>query len=150
MLIYKKFMYWSRFETRNISFQSFSFKRTIPPMPDEQKLRILYDGNCPLCGNRIAHLRRIDKTGNLECINFRETHFDWSSVPVARAELESQIYAITSDGTLISGMDVVRSAYRAAGRGWIAAPTGWPVFRPVFDHLYMFIARNRMRISRFF
>lgn len=150
MGIYKNIMDWSRFDTLNISFQSFSFKSSMQHMTDAEKLRILYDGNCPLCCNRIAHLKRIDTLGKLEYINFRNPTFNWTSVPVEQNELEQQIYAIAPDGTLISGMEVIRSAYRAVGRGWLTAPTGWPLLRPFFDTLYRFIARNRMWISRFF
>ena len=48
------------------------------------------------------------------------------------------------------GRAVVRQAYRAVGLGWILAPTGWPVLRPVFDWLYLGFARYRVRLGRAF
>ena len=115
-------------------------------MVSEQNIQILYDGNCPLCCNRVAHLKRLDKVGSLKFINFREDH---KNLPVPEADLEKQIHAVLPDGKVINRMEVIREAYRITGHGWIMAPTGWPLLRPVFDLLYRFVARNRIWLSHF-
>ena len=63
-------------------------------------------------------------------------------------ELEKQIHAILPDGTVINRMDVIRAAYKEVGLGWISAPTGWPILRPLFDALYGVVAKYRLSISR--
>jgi predicted DCC family thiol-disulfide oxidoreductase YuxK len=42
-------------------------------------------------------------------------------------------------------MDVFRRAYASVGLGWLVAPTGWPLVRPVFDKAYTWFARYRPR-----
>jgi predicted DCC family thiol-disulfide oxidoreductase YuxK len=45
---------------------------------------------------------------------------------------------------------VFREAYAAVGLGWLVAPTGWPILRPLFDVGYRWFARNRVRLGRIF
>ena len=47
-------------------------------------------------------------------------------------------------------METFRQAYRAAGLGWVLAPTGWPGLRRVCDALYVLFARYRVRLGRAF
>lgn len=57
----------------------------------------------------------------------------------------AEMHAFTGDGRVVRGMEVFRLAYRAVGWGWVWAPTGWPILRPIFDALYRVFARNRLR-----
>jgi predicted DCC family thiol-disulfide oxidoreductase YuxK len=98
----------------------------------------------------VTHLKRLDRYGKMEFINFREPDFAAKELPVSMQSLEKQIHAITPEGEIISRMDVIRKAYQLAGRGWMVAPTNWPLLRPLFDALYMLVASNRMFISRLF
>ena len=66
------------------------------------------------------------------------------------AELEQQIHAVLPDGTVIRRMEVIRAAYRKIGLGWLTAPTGWPLLRPLFDTLYAGVAKHRQTLSRVF
>jgi predicted DCC family thiol-disulfide oxidoreductase YuxK len=59
----------------------------------------------------------------------------------------STIHGVLEDGTLVTGMEVFRGAYRAVGLGWVLAPTGWTLFRPFFDLLYRSFARHRLRLT---
>ena len=44
-----------------------------------------------------------------------------------------------------SALRTVRS-----GLGWLVAPTGWPLLRPLFDRLYGGFARHRIGLGRLF
>jgi len=46
-------------------------------------------------------------------------------------------------GRVVEGPAVFRAAYDAVGWGWIWAPTGWPIIRPVVDALYKLFATWR-------
>ena len=63
---------------------------------------------------------------------------------LTREQVDSSLHSVTPDGRILSGMASVRAAYRAAGMGWIMAPTGWPLLRPMFDAAYRVFARNRI------
>ncbi len=113
-------------------------------------IRILYDGNCPICCQKVAFLHRRDKNKSLTFSDIRENGFSPIKNGPSMAELEKRIHAILPDGKIISRMDVIRAAYQEIGLGWIAAPTGWSFLRPVFDTLYGIAAKYRQSISRFF
>jgi predicted DCC family thiol-disulfide oxidoreductase YuxK len=51
---------------------------------------------------------------------------------------------------VIEGMPAIRAAWRAAGLGWVMAPTGWPVLRWLCDLGYLVFARYRVPLGRLF
>ena len=118
-------------------------------MPTQAKIRILYDGNCPVCCRKVEFLRHRDHRSKLIFSNIREADLQFFETGIAMNELEKKIHAILPDGTLIQSMDVIRAAYREIGLGWLATPTGWPILRPFFDKIYEFVAKYRLGISRF-
>jgi predicted DCC family thiol-disulfide oxidoreductase YuxK len=63
---------------------------------------------------------------------------------------ERVIHGSLPDGTIVSGVEVFRRAYREVGLGWLLAPTAWPVIKQIADALYTVFSRNRTRISRLF
>jgi predicted DCC family thiol-disulfide oxidoreductase YuxK len=114
-------------------------------------LTIYYDARCPLCAREIAMLRRLDKgRGRLTGTDIADPAFNPASLGRSREQLMARIHATAPDGTMIEGMAVFREAYRAIGRGWLLAPTGWPALRPAFDALYRMFAKHRVRIGHLF
>ena len=108
----------------------------------------MIDGHCPLCVREAAMLRRMDKgKGNLKIIDITTPDFDPNSFGTTQSYVMGSIHGVTRDGTLIRGMAVFREAYAAVGWGWLLAPTGWPVLKPLFDAFYRWFARNRLRIT---
>lgn len=109
---------------------------------------ILIDGQCPLCRAEGAMLRRMDRgRGRLRLLDIAEPGFDAGAYGRTHDEVMGRIHGVTSDGRIVEGMEVFRRAYRAVGWGWLLAPTAWPVVRPVFDVLYRWFARNRLRLT---
>ena len=113
------------------------------------KVTILYDGECPICQGKKAFLEKRDRKRRLRFIDIRAPDFQPAETGRTFIELETRIHAVMPDGRLVAGMDAIRAAWRAIGLGWLVAPTGWPLLRPVFDALYTGVARNRKKISRF-
>lgn len=111
-------------------------------------LTILYDGDCPLCRREIATLLRLDRgRGRLAGVNIAAADFDPARYGLTREQAMGAIHAVGTDGAVVKGMDVFRRAYAAVGLGWLLAPTGWPLIKPIADRFYRWFARNRMRIS---
>jgi predicted DCC family thiol-disulfide oxidoreductase YuxK len=98
----------------------------------------------------VKFLKKHDAQGRLRFTDIRAVDFQPLKTGVSMEVLEKQIHAVLPDGSVISRMEVIRAAYREIGLGWLAAPTGWPLLRPLFDRLYGQIAKHRMAISRFF
>jgi predicted DCC family thiol-disulfide oxidoreductase YuxK len=118
-------------------------------MNHTKKMLILYDGHCPLCLAKRDFLMRRDTGAALAFADIRSPDFQSQEISVRIEQLEKEIYCITPDGRILRGMEVIRAAYQAVGIGWLAAPTGWPILRPMFDALYRWVAKNRYLLSKF-
>lgn len=116
-------------------------------------MKIYYDGACRICcEQRDRFLRHDPDQQRLVHIDISDPDFDPALDPATagttRESLLASIHAGTPDGRLLKGMDAVRCAYTALGRGWWLAPTGWPLIKPIADFLYGILARNRYRLGR--
>jgi len=115
---------------------------------DDWQIKVLYDGDCPLCMREVAMLTRRDPDGrSARFEDIAAAGFDASSYGRTHAELMARIHGVLPDGTLIEGVEVFRRVYSAVGLGWLAAPSGWPLLRPLFDAAYRGFARNRLRLT---
>ena len=118
-------------------------------------LTVLVDGNCPFCRLERRWLQRLDarraSDGFGLCFDdIADPTFDASLYGLELAALHGSIHAVEPDGTVLRGMDVFRAAYGAIGLGWLLAPTGWPLLKPVCDLGYRLFARYRVRLGRLF
>jgi predicted DCC family thiol-disulfide oxidoreductase YuxK len=109
------------------------------------ELRLLYDGDCPLCSREVALLRRLDRLGRIDFEDIAASGFDPSRYGLDRRAVMARIHAVLPDGRVIEGVEVFRRAYGAVGLGWLLAPSRWPGFRRLFDAAYRSFARNRLR-----
>ncbi|MHC4994440.1 MAG: thiol-disulfide oxidoreductase DCC family protein, partial [Planctomycetota bacterium] len=112
---------------------------------DGWELKILFDGQCPMCRREIAWLRRRDTFGRLRFVDIADPAFDATRFGLDLASVHAVLHGVLPDGRVVKGMEVIRRAYRAVGWGWMWAPTGWPVLRGVFDAVYAVWARRRLR-----
>ena len=85
--------------------------------------------------------------GRLMIEDITGSGFDPARYGVTHDDVMGSIHGVTEEGSLVRGMEVFRRAYRAVGWGWVLAPTGWPLLRPLFDSLYRVFARNRLRMT---
>jgi predicted DCC family thiol-disulfide oxidoreductase YuxK len=109
---------------------------------------LFYDRNCPVCRREIALLTRWDRQGALRAVDIEEGASCAARHGLSKEALDARLHAVLPDGSAVSGMAAVRAAYRAVGKGWMAAPSGWPVARPFFDAAYRWFARHRKQIGR--
>lgn len=110
--------------------------------------KLLYDGECPLCLREVRLLERLNrKGGRLALEDIAAPDFDATRYGRTFDELMGQIHGVLPTGQLVTGMEVFRRSYAAAGWGALVGFTGWPVLRPVFDAAYRWFARNRLRLT---
>jgi predicted DCC family thiol-disulfide oxidoreductase YuxK len=112
------------------------------------QLTMLYDGLCPLCSREVRMLRRKDKHDRLAFVDIAEQSFDPSTFGITHADAHAAMHVQLPDGTMVKGVEAFRQVYRALGMGWVMAPTGWPILRPIFDLLYRGFAKIRPRLQR--
>ncbi len=112
------------------------------------RIQLLYDGQCPICRREAHWLRRADRRGALTLVDIGAADFDARRYGLTAEAVQGALHAIMDDGHVVRGMEAVRAAYRAVGWGWLSAPTGWPLLRPIFDRLYRAFARHRLHLGR--
>lgn len=118
------------------------------PQPAELPFTLYFDGNCPLCVREIAFMRWLDRgKGNLLLVDIAAPDFDAEARGKSYVELMARIHGQLPSGEWVEGMEVFRRGYGAVGLGWLMAPSAWPVIGPLFDRLYRFFARNRLRLT---
>lgn len=118
------------------------------PEMTAEAFTIFIDGDCPLCRHEARLLSRLDRgRARLTLIDIAAPGFDPAAHGRTMAELMGTIHGRRPDGSLVTGMEVFRRAYAAVGWGWVLAPTGWPVLRPVFDRLYAWFAKRRLKLT---
>jgi predicted DCC family thiol-disulfide oxidoreductase YuxK len=115
-----------------------------------RRFTLLYDGDCPFCRREVDWLKRQDRQGMLSLEDIGDPAFDPSKYGLTREEVSSVIHGITPDGRVVRRMEAICEAYRAVGKGWLMAPTGWPGLRAVSDAAYGVFARNRIALGRWF
>ncbi len=118
-------------------------------MPD-WTFKLLYDGACPFCRFEVRWLKRWNEKGNLLFEDISSPSFDAEPYGVTPDALMAVLHGVFPDGRIIHGPEVFREAYRTVGIGWILAPTGWPILRPIVDRLYALFARHRGSLGRLF
>lgn len=118
--------------------------------PSSEAFTLFYDGECPFCVREVRWLLRRSREGRLGAIDIAAPDFDAAAFGGTPESFMARIHGRRGDGTMVVGMQVFREAYAAVGLGWLVAPTGWPILRPLFDAGYRWFARNRVRLGRMF
>lgn len=91
------------------------------------KIRMLYDGDCPLCLKEVDFLRKRDEgVGNIDFVDISSPDY----LPQNNAGIDfgtamGTIHAIRADGSVITGIQVFQELYEAVGLGWVYAITKW-------------------------
>ena len=110
------------------------------------QIKLLYDGDCPLCLREVNFLQRKDRgRGLVAFVDIADPDYRAGEHGgVEFAEAMSRIHAVLPDGTVVKNVEVFRRVYQVLGIGWIYAATGWPVIGPLVDKLYDFWADRRL------
>lgn len=111
---------------------------------------LLYDSECPFCRLEVEWLQRRDRRGLLRAVDIAQPDFDAARYGLTRERVHARLHGVLADGTVVEGMPAIRAAWRAAGLGWVMAPTGWPVLRWLCDLGYVIFARYRVPLGRWF
>jgi predicted DCC family thiol-disulfide oxidoreductase YuxK len=102
------------------------------------RIKLLYDGECPLCQREVNFLRKRDAgRGLVALVDIADDNY----TPEKHGGIDYQtamgrIHAVLPDGTIIKNVEVFRQVYDLLGIGWIYAPTRWPVIGKFVDFLY--------------
>jgi predicted DCC family thiol-disulfide oxidoreductase YuxK len=119
------------------------------PSSPSWKIKLLYDGACPLCMREVKFLQKRDAGRGL--INFVDITCDrYDPKENGGIDFETamgRIHAIRADGTIIKNVEVFRQIYETLGMGWVYAATRWPLVGAVVDALYGIWADWRLSLT---
>lgn len=111
-------------------------------------LTLYYDGACKLCRAEMHNLRLRDVNGQLRFIDIAVADVSLYPAGVDRRALMTLIHAQCADGRVLSGVEVFRLAYSAAGLPWVARLMRLPVIGRLCEVVYPVVARNRYRLPQ--
>ena len=123
--------------------------RSAPWTRPSWDVRVLFDGDCPLCVREVNFLRaKDDGRGKLDLVDIASETYD----PAANRGVDferamSTIHGITNDGDVITGVEVFARAYAAVGLGWMYAFTKVPALARAASALYDFWAERRLAVT---
>ena len=118
------------------------------PLP-QWKIKLLYDGECPLCVREVNFLQKRDRgRGLVSFVDIADDDYDpRENGGVDFATAMGRIHAVLADGSVIQNVEVFRRVYEILGIGWIYAATKWPIIGPVVDALYAVWADWRLALT---
>ena len=128
--------------------QSVESTTEIRSLPQWQ-IKLLYDGECPLCVREVNFLKKQDSGRGL--VSFVDIADD-NYTPEANGGVNfetamGRIHAVLPDGTIIKNVEVFRRVYEVLGMGWIYAITKLPIVGAMADLLYGIWADWRLKLT---
>lgn len=113
------------------------------------KIKLLYDGECPLCLREVNFLKKRDnQRGLILFVDIAANDYN----PAENANIDfrtamGRIHAILPDGSVIQNLEVFRQIYDLLGIGWVYAITRLPVIGKLADMLYGIWATYRLPLT---
>lgn len=118
--------------------------------PVDWKIKMLYDGDCPLCMREVNMLKERSKKYG-EVINFVDICArDYSPEENSNIDFETamgRIHAIRRDGEVLTNIAAFRALYEEVGLGWVYAITYNQPWASIADSVYDFWAKYRLPIT---
>ncbi len=133
----------------NMSSLETQSQQAVEITQDSWQIKLLYDGECPLCVREVNFLRKRDAgRGLVAFVDIASP--DYSPEANGGIDFETamgRIHAVLRDGTVIKNVEVFRRVYETLGMGWVYAATKWPVIGTIVDALYGIWADWRLAIT---
>lgn len=113
------------------------------------KIKLLYDGQCPLCLREIRFLKQRDAgRGLVAFVDIADDNY----LPDINGGIDyetamGRIHAILPDGTVIKNVEVFRRVYEVLGMGWVYALTKVPIIGLLADRIYGIWADLRLALT---
>jgi predicted DCC family thiol-disulfide oxidoreductase YuxK len=113
------------------------------------QIKLLYDGECPLCLREVNFLRQRDAgRGLVKFVDIAAA--DYKPEQNGGVDFETamgRIHAVLPDGTVIQDIEVFRRVYEILGMGWVYAVTKLPIIGAIANWIYGIWARWRLAFT---
>lgn len=117
--------------------------------PPTWKIKLLYDGACPLCLREVNFLKQRDADrGLVAFVDVADDRYN----PAENADISfeaamGRIHAVLPDGTIVRNVEVFRRVYEVLGMGWVYAITRIPIIGAIADAVYGLWADWRLALT---
>ena len=125
-----------------------------PPMPpmalaaDHAEPTLIYDGECGICQQAVALLKRWDREHILRFVPFQD-EAAVNRFGIALPALAAAMHLILPDGRVYAGADAVPELLRLfPGKRWLASVFRIPGVLPIARRIYAWIAVRRRCLVR--
>ncbi|GJP49064.1 hypothetical protein CLOM_g8331 [Closterium sp. NIES-68] len=120
-----------------------------PQEIDTWQVKVLYDGDCPICMKQVEFLSARNKQyQTLKFVDISTEDYDPDeNGGVEYEEAMGHMHGVMRDGTVVKSMDAFRSFYDAVGLGWIINVTNFPPIAVVVDAMYELFAKYRLPLT---
>jgi predicted DCC family thiol-disulfide oxidoreductase YuxK len=132
-----------------MSISNTQANHTIETNQNSWKIKLLYDGECPLCVREVNFLRRRDAGKSLVAfVDIADINYN----PEANAGIDfetamGRIHAILPDGSTIKNVEVFRRIYETLGMGWVYSITKLPIIGFIAEQIYAIWADFRLPLT---
>ncbi|GMH39947.1 hypothetical protein BSKO_07851 [Bryopsis sp. KO-2023] len=117
--------------------------------PGTWMIRLLFDGDCPLCMREVDMLKNRDAgVGNIDFVDISSPDYRAEdNAGVTYEEAMGHIHGILPDGSVVTNIEVFRRCYEAVGLGWVYAVTKYEPIRKAADAVYGVWANYRLPLT---
>lgn len=117
---------------------------------DEGRLKVYFDGGCPLCRSEIAHYRKLDAAGRVDFVDLSSPAAD-TGPELSREAALGRFHVRGRDGELESGAAAfVRLWEELPGWRWLAVMARVPGVVWIMERAYRGFLPIRPRLARYF
>jgi predicted DCC family thiol-disulfide oxidoreductase YuxK len=124
-------------------------KENLPSSKPTWKIKLLYDGECPLCVREVNFLTKKDAgRGIIKFVDIASLDYDpQDNGGIDFATAMGVIHAVLPDGTILKNVEVFRQVYEQLGLAWVYAITKIKVVGAIADWLYKIWANWRLKLT---
>lgn len=120
-------------------------------MATDKTIKVLYDGNCPMCIFQMTMLTWFDWFNQLEFNTIEEVHKIEEAKSICHDDLISSMHCVSKDGKIFKGARSIRHIILRIPLLFPFAIILWiPGIIYLAEFVYKIIAKNRLVISKFF
>ncbi|OVA11267.1 putative thiol-disulfide oxidoreductase DCC [Macleaya cordata] len=118
-------------------------------LSDNWKIKMLYDGECPLCMREVNMLSERNKLyGTIKFVDISSDEYSAEeNQGIDYKTAMGRIHAIESDGTIVTDVEAFRRLYEEVGLGWVYAVTKYKPIAVIANAVYAVWAKYRMQIT---
>ncbi len=121
-------------------------KQTLQATKERGKIKLLYDGHCPLCSLEVNYLNK-KNNGCVLFVDIADAYLPTENNQISYAQAMSQIHGIDANGKTLLGIDAFAAAYEHCGLFLPAILFRTPGWRQCLNFFYRLFAKYRLTIT---